>query len=103
MKTTHSVRILSYLLFFSFTIFLFSSCAQKEVVDACLEGKTYGFWYGLLHGIIAPIGFLGMLLQDDVVMYATNNNGGWYALGFLLGSGGWGILGGKTLCGGKKD
>lgn len=103
MKTSQSIRVLSYLVFFSATVFLLSSCAQKEVVDACLEGRTYGFWYGLLHGIIAPIGFFGMLFQDDVVMYASNNNGAWYALGFLIGSGGWGILGGKTLGSKKKN
>jgi hypothetical protein len=28
-------------------------------------------------------------------MYAQNNNGGLYALGFLLGSGGWGFFGSK--------
>jgi len=28
-------------------------------------------------------------------MYAQNNNGGLYALGFLLGSGGWGFFGNK--------
>lgn len=103
MKTSHAIRFLSYLFLFCVVIFLLSSCAQKEVIETCLEGRTYGFWYGLLHGIIAPIGFLGMLFQDDVVMYATNNNGAWYAAGFLIGSGGWGILGGKTLGGRKKD
>ena len=90
-------------LFLLLAFVVLSGCAEKEVVDACLEGKTYGFWYGLLHGIIAPIGFLGMIFQDDVVMYASNNNGAWYAFGFLLGSGGWGILGGKTLGGRKKN
>jgi hypothetical protein len=30
-------------------------------------------------------------------MYAQNNNGGLYALGFLLGSGGWGFFGGKGV------
>jgi hypothetical protein len=28
-------------------------------------------------------------------LYAQNNNGGLYALGFLLGSGGWGFLSSK--------
>ena len=28
-------------------------------------------------------------------MYAQNNNGGLYALGFLIGSGGWGFFGGR--------
>jgi len=72
-----------------------SSCANSETVDACLTGKKYGFWWGLWHGIIAPIDFVIMLFKDNFTMYAQNNNGAWYALGFLIGSGGWGFLGGK--------
>ncbi len=76
---------------------LFSNCAHKEIVDQCLEGHTYGFWGGLWHGLIAPFGFIGMLFKDDVTMYAQNNNGIWYAFGFLLGSGGWGFLGSRGI------
>jgi hypothetical protein len=76
---------------------LLISCAHKEVVDACLKGHEYGFWGGLWHGFIAPFDFIGMLIYDDVTLYAQNNNGAWYAFGFLIGSGGWGFLGGKGL------
>ncbi len=31
------------------------------------------------------------------MMYAQNNNGGLYALGFLIGSGGWGFFGGRSV------
>ncbi len=79
-------------------IVIISGCANKEVVDACLEGQTYGFWGGLLHGIIAPFDLVAMLFRDDITVYAQNNNGAWYAFGFLIGSGGWGILGGKGAC-----
>jgi hypothetical protein len=103
MKTINHFSSLTNLFLLVLTLFLLSSCAEKEVVDACLEGRTYGFWYGLLHGFIAPIGFIGMLIQDDVVMYAQNNNGLWYAAGFLMGSGGFGFLGGKTLGRRKRD
>ncbi|MHC1707017.1 MAG: hypothetical protein AB9842_05785 [Bacteroidales bacterium] len=74
-------------------LFLFSSCSNKEVVTACLHGHTYGFWGGLWHGIIAPVDLIAMLFRDDVTVYAQNNNGAWYAFGFLIGSGGWGFLG----------
>jgi hypothetical protein len=87
------------LMFFVFSLaglILLSSCANKEVVDACLEGQTYNFWGGLLHGIIAPFDLIAMLFRDDVTVYAQNNNGAWYAFGFILGSGGWGILGGNA-------
>jgi hypothetical protein len=71
-----------------------SGCANHEPVTECLKGHTYGFWGGLWHGIIAPIDLIAMIWRDDVSVYATNNNGIWYAFGFVLGSGGWGFLGG---------
>jgi len=83
-------------------IFLLSGCADQEIVTSCLKGHTYGFWGGLWHGIIAPFDFIGMLIWDDVALYAPNNNGPWYALGFLMGSGGTGFLGGRGLFGKKE-
>lgn len=72
-------------------------CADKEVVESCVDGHKYHFWGGLWHGLIAPFGFVGSLIwPDTMVMYAPNNNGGWYAFRFLLGSGGWGILAGRA-------
>ena len=75
---------------------LLTGCADSETVTNCVQGHTYGFWGGLWHGLIAPFDFIGMLIWDDVTMYAQNNNGGWYALGFLLGSGGWGFLASRS-------
>jgi hypothetical protein len=74
---------------------ILTGCADNESVEQCLTGHTYGFFGGLWHGFIAPFDFIGMLFDKDITMYAQNNNGGLYALGFLLGSGGWGFFGGK--------
>lgn len=74
---------------------LLAGCANKEVVTECLRGHTFGFWGGLWHGIIAPIDLIMMLWRDDVTVFAQNNNGIWYAFGFILGSGGWGFFGGN--------
>ena len=95
MKTLKNKQAIFLLLVFV-GIALLSACANKEVVDACLEGQTYGFWGGLIHGIIAPFDLIAMLFRDDVAVYAQNNNGAWYAFGFIIGSGGWGILGSKS-------
>lgn len=76
-------------------VLLLSSCAKSEMITPCLHGHTYGFWGGLLHGFIAPFDLLMMFFREDVIVYSPNNNGIWYAAGFLLGSGGWGFLGGK--------
>ncbi len=75
---------------------LFTGCANNEVVTECVKGQTFGFWYGLWHGIIAPVDLILMFFRDDITVYAPNNNGMWYAFGFVLGSGGWGFLGGKS-------
>jgi len=72
---------------------LLAGCSNKEVVTECLKGHTYGFWGGLLHGIIAPIDLVISLWRNDITVYAQNNNGAWYAFGFIIGSGGWGFLG----------
>lgn len=84
---------------FSFLIVIIAlaGCAKSEPVDHCLTGHTYGFFGGLWHGFIAPFDFIGMLFNNKITMYAQNNNGGFYALGFLIGSGGWGFLGGRGV------
>jgi hypothetical protein len=94
MKTLFSRKNLMLLAFFS-SILLLAGCANNEAVKECLTGHTYGFFGGLWHGFIAPFDFIGMLFNDKITMYAQNNNGGLYALGFLLGSGGWGFFGSK--------
>jgi hypothetical protein len=78
-------------------VVLLSGCAKSEDVEQCLNGHTYGFFGGLWHGFIAPFDFIAMLFNDKITMYAQNNNGGLYALGFLIGSGGWGFFGGKGI------
>jgi len=85
-----------YLLIISLmAVIILSGCANNETVDQCLTGHQYGFFGGLWHGFIAPFDFIGMLFNKNITMYAQNNNGGLYALGFLLGSGGWGFFGNK--------
>ncbi|HPT15539.1 MAG TPA: hypothetical protein PK796_12165 [Bacteroidales bacterium] len=88
---------------FAVLIVLMASCANKEVVTGCLQGHTYGFWGGLWHGIIAPVDLVISLFRDDFTVYAQNNNGAWYAFGFLIGSGGWGFLGSKGASRKKRD
>jgi len=84
-------------IFLLLIIVMLTGCAKNEVIDQCLTGHRYGFFGGLWHGFIAPFDFIGMLFNRDITMYAPNNNGGFYALGFLLGSGGWGFFGSKGV------
>lgn len=94
MKNLNSLFQFVLLLVFALSL---ASCADKVVVDQCLSGHTYGFLGGLWHGFIAPFDLIGMLIYDDVTVFAQNNNGVGYALGFLLGSGGWGFFGSRSF------
>ncbi|GAB1419189.1 hypothetical protein MASR2M12_19540 [Bacteroidales bacterium] len=74
-------------LLLTLALFLLSACADAADVKACVNTEPYGFFGGLWHGIIAPVGFFGSLISDNIAMYAVNNNGGWYDFGFVLGAG----------------
>jgi hypothetical protein len=102
MKSIFQLKTLAIALTAFLLLVIMTACANKEVVDACLTGQQYGFWGGLWHGIIAPIDFILMLFKDNITLYAQNNNGAWYALGFLIGSGGWGFMGGKGIARRRK-
>jgi hypothetical protein len=67
--------------------FLLTGCAEPSVVQATTE--PYGFWYGLWHGMIAPIAFVASLFSDTIAVYGANNSGAWYDFGFLLGASGY--------------
>lgn len=87
-KTTFQPRTVGLLVTALLCAVLLFGCADVEPnVQACLEGHQYGFWGGLWHGLICPFSFIGSLFSDDIAVWAPNNNGGWYAFGFLLGAG----------------
>jgi hypothetical protein len=48
-----------------------------------------GFWWGLVHGIIAPFALIAEIFTD-VRIYEFPNRGGWYDFGFMLGISTWG-------------
>lgn len=66
---------------------IFTGCADVTPIKDCVVDEPCGFLWGLWHGIIAPVSFVGSLFMDDVALYAVNNNGGWYDFGFVLGAG----------------
>ena len=78
-KNTQKLKI-----FFLLTIIL--------LVTSCTAGGEQfnndtpaGFWYGLWHGIISFISLIIHLFNETVMVYETNNTGGWYDFGFILG------------------
>jgi hypothetical protein len=92
---------LVYLLSFLVLIIIFSSCAESVSVQECLKEEPYGFFGGLIHGIIAPFSFIVSLFDKGTALYAVNNNGGWYDFGFVIGAGilfGGGCKAGRKRC-----
>jgi hypothetical protein len=66
-------------------IVLLSGCADAIQYQYAVDIKPVGFWYGLWHGMIAPVSFIISLFDSKVAIYAVYNNGGWYNFGYLLG------------------
>ena len=78
---------LKFLLPFILLLVLFSSCAEVSNIEDCVTDEPYGFFFGIWHGVIAPVSFVLSVFFDDIAMYAVNNTGGWYDFGFVLGAG----------------
>lgn len=76
------------------SLIVLSSCAYGTGIHCESETITdiYGFWGGFWHGIILPFSWVGTLFSDEMVIYAVNNNGGWYDFGFVLALGGVGQI-----------
>lgn len=84
-------RQISVIFVFLIFIIFVCSCADATPIEACRNFEPYGFWNGIWHGTTSWFSFFGSLLNEDIVIYSANNNGGWYDFGFVLGAG---IVGG---------
>ncbi|MFZ5376045.1 MAG: hypothetical protein ACOZAN_00040 [Patescibacteria group bacterium] len=49
-----------------------------------LQG-SYGFFSGIWHGILAPFAVIAQIFDNKIILYAANNSGFGYNLGFLIG------------------
>jgi hypothetical protein len=82
------MKKLTFISLIALTVLFASGCADAVHVKACLpSGDAVGFWYGVWHGMIAVIAFIVSLFNDNVAIYAVNNNGGWYDFGYVGGLG----------------
>lgn len=79
-------KIITYLpIFLLFTTLMFG-CADSVNVKNCLPNdEAAGFWSGTWDGMIMVFSFIGSLFDDDIAIYAINNNGHWYDFGFVGG------------------
>ena len=83
------MKRLHFLLLIGVGILMLTGCADASHVQECLPAgeHTYGFWGGVWHGMITFFSFIGSLFDDNIAVYAVNNNGGWYDFGFVGGLG----------------
>ena len=65
-----------------FLLTILPSCAPKGHTS-----DEYGFFSGIVHGVIL-FALIGKLFGADVGIYAENNSGFLYWLGFIIGIGG---------------
>jgi len=54
--------------------------------------RTAGFGQGIAHGALMPLALPNLLLGDDVMIYAPNNTGRSYKLGYTVGVNGCGLI-----------
>ncbi len=61
------------------------------IMTSCAPGNEQftaapaGFFMGLWHGFISFFSFVISLFSDTVAVYESNNTGGWYDFGFIMG------------------
>jgi hypothetical protein len=73
---------------------------NPQVGTVAESGATAGFWFGLWHGVIAPVTFVISLFNGDVGIYEVHNSGTWYDFGFVLGLGF--LVGGSGASGARR-
>ena len=49
------------------------------------KNKTSGFGYGILHGALMPIALPSLVIGKDVPIYASDNSGRFYKIGYICG------------------
>jgi hypothetical protein len=61
-------------------------CAQGWASSRCYKpDHVAGFNVGVMHGIMMPAALPGLLMGNDLPIYAPNNSGRTYNIGFAVG------------------
>jgi hypothetical protein len=65
---------------FLLVLFFITSCAPVG-----MSTQEYGLLYGIVHGFISPFVFIARFFGAHIGLYAANNTGLLYWVGFILG------------------
>ena len=49
------------------------------------KNRTAGFGYGMLHGALMPVALPSLVIGRDVPIYAADNSGRFYKIGYICG------------------
>ena len=49
------------------------------------KNTTFGFGYGMLHGALMPLALPSLIMGQDVEIFATDNSGRIYKIGYICG------------------
>jgi len=52
--------------------------------DKVVDDEPAGFFWGILHGWIAPISLVVSFFKESVSIYEVHNTGFWYDFGFYI-------------------
>ena len=65
---------------------------HRSAVILGRSNQAAGFGCGIVHGALMPLALPNLLLGDDVMIYAPNNTGRTYKLGYAAGVNGCGLI-----------
>lgn len=71
------------LVFLISLVLMITSCTAGNA--RFIQDSPADFWFGLWHGMISFISLIIHIFNENVAVYESNNTGGWYDFGFLLG------------------
>ena len=71
-----------YFLIASLLLGWFYGCSSPRAFP---RNTTFGFGYGMLHGALMPLALPSLLLGQDVEIFATDNSGRNYKIGYICG------------------
>ena len=60
-------------------------CYQRAIPRIYRPETKAGFWLGTVHGMLMPVALPNLLAGQDVPIFATNNSGRIYKLGYIAG------------------
>lgn len=85
---SHTFFVLAVIAVFGFVFVVPQEASAFAWAGQTATSESTGFFSGIWHGLLAPYSLVARWFITDVVMYAIPNNGWFYDLGFLIGSGG---------------